>query len=175
MEESIKVFCYGSNMSSKRLKSKERCPNAEFHSIAELSKYSFSFNKKSTSGGHSGKANISYTDDNQNKVWGIVFTITKDEELALDKAEGFNIGHYTKRKVKVNSEGQEIEAIIYIVGDKRLIDNNEIPFDWYKEHCLIGAREFSLPDEYIKKIEEIESKVDTDLTRVSKEKSIYLK
>lgn len=45
--QSLLVFCYGSNMSSKRLKSKDRCPNAKFVCVATLPSYKFKFNKKS--------------------------------------------------------------------------------------------------------------------------------
>lgn len=173
MEKPFRVFCYGSNMSSKRLKSKDRCPGAVFLCLAELQQYSFSFNKKSTQSIGSGKGNITFTGNPSDKVWGVVFEIPKNEELALDRAEGFNIGHYSKERIKVISEKQEFEVVAYIASDSKFIDNAEIPFDWYKNHCIKGAIEFNLPIEYIDFLHSFESKKDTDTKKSEEEFSIY--
>ena len=173
MENTIKVFCYGSNMSSKRLKSPDRCPDAVFICVAELPKYSFSFNKKSTQGIGSGKGNITLTGNPADKVLGVVFEITKNQEPALDIAEGFNIGHYSKQKIRVITKEQEIEVIAYIATDPKFINASEIPFDWYKNHCVKGAIEYNLPKEYIEFIKSFDSKVDSNKKRSEDNFNIY--
>jgi hypothetical protein len=45
--------------------------------------------------------------------------------------------------------------------------------DWYKEHCLIGAKEHNLPVDYVSKIESQTATTDTDLERAEKERKIY--
>jgi gamma-glutamylcyclotransferase len=171
MEHTIKVFCYGSNMSSKRLKA--RCPGAVFSYVAELSQYSFSFNKKSTQGIGSGKGNIKYTGIPLDIVWGVIFEIPKDEEPALDEAEGFNIGHYLKVKLIVISEKQKIEVVAYIASDPEFIDNSEIPFDWYKNHCVKGAIEHNLPNDYIEFLKSFECKKDLNEQRSLENFGLY--
>jgi gamma-glutamylcyclotransferase len=159
-------------MSSKRLTDKERCPGAISFGIAVLYQYVFSFNKKSKESIGSGKGNITFTGNPSDEVWGVVFEIPKNEEHALDIAEGFNIGHYSKEEIKVISEKQEFEVIAYIANSK-FIDNAEVPFDWYKNHCIKGAIEFNLPIEYTDFLQSFGSKKDTDTKKSDKEFSIY--
>ncbi len=73
-----------------------------------------------------------------------------------------------------NKAGKKVECIAYIATDTKFIDDKLIPYDWYKDHCLIGAREYNLPDKYIAMMDAFNSKVDTKTERANKEKSIYL-
>lgn len=74
----------------------------------------------------------------------------------------------------IDSKGQEHECIAYIATEAKYINNALTPMDWYKEHCLIGAKEHNLPDDYISVIDGQKAKTDTDLERAEKERSIYL-
>jgi gamma-glutamylcyclotransferase (GGCT)/AIG2-like uncharacterized protein YtfP len=141
----IKLFCYGSNMSSLRLKSSDRCPSAEFHSIAYIEGYKFEFNKKSTKDGGSGKGSITHTGNKNDKVWGVVFLISPDEKKKLDSKEK----GYESREVDLQTiDGSLFKANAHIVKEQKDIDKSLLPFDWYKEHCLRGAAQFKLPAEY---------------------------
>lgn len=53
----MKIFCYGSNMSSERIT--ERCSSSRFISRARVTGWKLLFNKRSKDG--SGKANLVYT------------------------------------------------------------------------------------------------------------------
>ena len=77
----MKIFCYGSNMSSERIT--ERCSSSRFISIAKVSGWKLLFNKRSKDG--SGKANLVYTGD-VSLVWGVIFDISEDQKPILDRS-----------------------------------------------------------------------------------------
>jgi len=171
--KSFKYFAYGSNMSVKRLHHSDRCPSAEYLDIGKLEEYSLLFNKISKKDG-SGKANIIQTGKSSDVVWGVIFEIEESQKTALDTAEGKGKG-YDEQTIKViDSKGQEHECIAYIATEAKYLNNALTPMDWYKEHCLIGAKEHNLPDDYISVIDGQKAKTDTDLERAEKERSIYL-
>jgi hypothetical protein len=161
-DKKIKVFCYGSNMSSKRLKAKGRCPSAEFHSVAYLEKYKFAFNKKSKKEGGSGKGNIIHTGNKEDKVWGIVFELTPDEKKILGKTE---MGYDEIEVDLIDRDDSPIEAITYMANKDENIDNSLAPFDWYKEHCLKGAEEFDLPEKYREFLNSFQAKTGNSKTK----------
>lgn len=172
MEDTLKVFCYGSNMSYKRLK--KRCPSAKFICKAHADGYIFKFNKKSTLGNGSGKGNMISTNDVSASVWGVVFEIPRNEEIFIDEAEGLGNGGYKKMVLKVSGEnGEQIETIAYIATDPAHLDDNELPFEWYKNHCLIGARQYNLPKVYIDYLNSFTTKTDSNKKRLKKETEIY--
>lgn len=170
----MKVFCYGSNMSSKRLKTEDRCPGAKFLCTAFIEQYVFKFNKKSTLGIGSGKGNIIFTGNSADIVWGIIFEIPEKEEKALDEAEGLGKGGYEKQSITVKNKNEDIDVIVYIAINSDYVDDTEKPFDWYKNHCIKGAIEFDLSTDYVKFLESFESKKDKNTKRSEEEYSIYL-
>ncbi len=144
----MKIFCYGSNMSSERIT--ERCSSSRFISRATVIGWKLLFNKKSKDG--SGKANLVYTGD-ESLVWGVIFDITEEQKPLLDKFEGLGKG-YDEVKIRViNDLGEEVECVCYIATEEKYLDNSLKPFDWYKEWCLKGAKQHNLPSEYILTIE----------------------
>jgi gamma-glutamylcyclotransferase (GGCT)/AIG2-like uncharacterized protein YtfP len=168
--KTFKYFAYGSNMSSRRLLS--RCSSANFIEVAKVKGYTLSFNKKS-SVDKSGKANITQTGKNTDIVWGIVFEIDDNQKPRLDTAEGIGKG-YDEQTIKVtDSKGKTHDCIAYIATEAKYLDNSLVPMDWYKEHCLIGAKEHNLPVDYVSKIESQTATTDTDLERAEKERKIY--
>ena len=146
----MKIFCYGSNMSTDRIT--ERCSSSTFISIAKVKGYKLLFNKISKD--KSGKANLIYTGDDS-LVWGVIFDISENQKPLLDKAEGLGKG-YNEYKLKVISDlEEEIECVCYIATEEKYLDNNLKPYDWYKEYCLTGAKQHNLPQDYILTIEKI--------------------
>ena len=126
----MKVFCYGSNMSSRRIT--ERCPNSVFIGVAKVSGYQLVFNKSSKDG--SGKANLVYI-GGDNLVWGVIFDISEDQKPLLDKAEGLGWGYDEYKLIVINDLGEEIECVCYIATDEKYLDKGLKPYDWYKEYC----------------------------------------
>ena len=167
--KTFKVFCYGSNMSSKRIL--DRCSTATFKEVVKVDGYKFSFNKKSTDG--SGKGNMNASKLKTDFVLGVIFEIEESQRKALEDAEGLGKGYEEIKLDLTNETGKKVECIAYIATEAKFIDNKLVPYDWYKEHCLIGAREYNLPDEYVEMIEAIASGVDTDTARAEKERNIY--
>lgn len=168
--KTFKYFAYGSNMSNRRLL--DRCSTASFLEIAKIEGYTLSFNKKS-SVDKSGKANITQTGKNTDIVWGVLFEIEESQKNDLDTAEGKGKG-YDEQTIKVtDSNGQTHDCIAYIATEAKYLDNSLLPMDWYKEHCLIGAKEHNLPDDYVSIIESQTATTDTDTERAEKERKIY--
>ena len=149
----MKIFCYGSNMNTERIT--ERCSSSRFISRAKVNGYKLLFNKRSKD--KSGKANLIYTGD-KSSVWGVIFDISEDQKPLLDKAEGLGKGYDEYKLIVINDLGEEIECVCYIATDEKYLDNNLKPYDWYKEYCLIGAKQHNLPDDYILTIESVTEK-----------------
>lgn len=166
----FKYFAYGSNMSSRRLLT--RCSTANFIEVAKIEGYTLSFNKKS-SVDKSGKANITHTGNKTDIVWGVLFEIEESQKTVLDSAEGEGNGYEEQTFKVTDSKGQIHDCIAYIATEAKYLDNSLLPMDWYKQHCLIGAREHNLPDDYVSRIESQTATKDTDLERAEKERKIY--
>lgn len=167
MSETFLYFAYGSNMSHKRLQHINRAPSAKPMGRAYLVGYKLVFDKVS-------KADSSAKADCQKQegftVWGGLYTVLNSERRSLDRAEGLGHG-YKEDWVKVHmDDGNAVLALTYIATDKQ---PNLRPFTWYVRHVLIGASDFSLPDDYINNIQAVDVITDRDSARVEKELSIY--
>ena len=140
----MKIFCYGSNMNTERIT--ERCSSSRFISRAKVNGWKLLFNKRSKD--KSGKANLIYTGD-MSSVWGVIFDISEEQKPILDAAEGLGKGYDEYKLRVINDLEQEIDCVCYIATDEKYLDNNLKPYDWYKEYCLIGAKQHNLPKDYI--------------------------
>lgn len=137
-------------MSSRRIT--ERCPNSVFIGVAKVSGWKLVFNKRSKDG--SGKANLVYI-GGDNLVWGVIWDISEGDKVLLDKAEGLGWGYDELKLFVINDLGEEIECVCYIATDEKYLDNGLKPYDWYKQLCLLGAREHNIPGDYILTIESV--------------------
>ena len=144
----MKIFCYGSNMSSERIT--ERCSSSSFISRASVIGWKLLFNKRSKDG--SGKANLVWTGD-ESLVWGVIFDISEDQKSILDKFEGLGWGYDELKLLVISDLGEEIECVCYIATDDKYLEKSLKPHEWYKEFCLVGAREHNIPQDYILMIE----------------------
>lgn len=152
-EEKIKVFCYGSNMSSKQML--DRCPNAEFNCTAYLPGYKIKFNKRSTKDKGSCKANIT-TGSESDRVWGAVFEVSIKEFKIL---KGIEVGYNKEDMVVKRIEDEsDIEAKAFIATDSKVLDNNLLPSSEYIRICIEGAVEAKLPDYYIDLLKSLDTK-----------------
>jgi gamma-glutamylcyclotransferase len=138
-------------MSSRRIT--ERCPNSVFIGVAKVSGWKLVFNKRSKDG--SGKANLVYI-GGDNLVWGVIWDISEGDKVLLDKAEGLGWGYDEFKLFVINDLGEEIECVCYISTNEKYLDKGLKPYDWYKEFCLEGAREHSIPEDYILTIESVD-------------------
>lgn len=163
----MRYFSYGSNMSLRRLKAPKRVPSAQKLCVAKLPEHRLMFHKKSSDG--SAKCDAYYTGDRNDFVLGVLFEVDQSEKEQLDRVEGLGSGYQEKEVTLLTDSGEE-SAVVYYATD---IDPNLKPYSWYKHHVLVGARENNLPAEYVFGIEGVDSIVDQDRARESKELNIY--
>ncbi|MFC1732228.1 gamma-glutamylcyclotransferase family protein [candidate division KSB1 bacterium] len=83
MSKRVVCFFYGSNMSSERLKAKNRAPSAKSIEIGKIDNKKLVCNKKSIDG--TGKANL--IEEIGSTVWGVLFEVDETEIRILDKIE----------------------------------------------------------------------------------------
>jgi gamma-glutamylcyclotransferase (GGCT)/AIG2-like uncharacterized protein YtfP len=162
----MKYFAYGSNMSVNRLKS--RTPSAHRLGVFELHGHKLKFHKIGKDG--SAKCNAFFTGIEGDIVEGVVFEIEPREIVALDRAEGLGKG-YDKLNVKVsNNQGVKLDVFLYFATN---MDDSLLPFSWYKQHVLEGAKSAGLTGNYISEIMDIKTICDQDSSRESRELKIY--
>lgn len=159
-------FSYGSNMSSKRLRS--RVPSAKFVSVARLGEHRLAFHKAGTDG--SAKCDAVYTGLSDDFLLGVVFDILPIEKPALDQAEGLGVGYSIKHVNLTSLAGDLLQAFTYTAMQ---VEAGLFPFHWYKEHVLQGALEFQLPAAYVYAIQNVVSFEDANETRRQQEMSLY--
>lgn len=157
-------LAYGSNLHPERLK--ERTPSAKFLKTVQLTYKKLSFHKKSTDG--SGKCTFHETNDPTDILWCALYEIDREEKHLLDKAEGLHYG-YDEVEIEFKLYDKTIQADIYFATD---VDANQIPYHWYKDLVLFGARFHKLPKDYISSIELVRSKTDENSSRALKNEEI---
>jgi gamma-glutamylcyclotransferase len=162
----MKYFAYGSNMSLIRLR--ERVPSAEVVGVFTLKAHQLLFHKSSKDG--SGKCDAFETGNDYNKVIGALFEINKNEKKHLDRAEGLGYGYEEKIVTVQNDSVGEFEAVTYHATK---IDSLLMPYSWYLNHVIIGAREIQVPAQYLAIIESTKCIVDPDKNRDSRQRSLY--
>lgn len=84
-------------------------------------------------------------------VWGVLSTIDKNEKRLLDIAEGLGKGYNEDTFTFFDETNNPYVAEVYI-ADSKAIDNNLLPFDWYKDFIVSGAIQNKLPVEYISQL-----------------------
>ena len=139
------------------VKLKCRCSSVDIIGVYWTKEYNLKFHKKSIDG--SGKGNMAPANGGTGELYGIVFTINKDDEQRLDEAEGYGHG-YKKTEIEVipyEKTKKPLLAWAYY-AETAYIDDNLKPYRWYKTQTLLGAKEHGLPPRYIEeKIENVEA------------------
>lgn len=160
-------FAYGSNMSLNRLK--RRVPSARSLGCHFLPKHKLTFHKLGKDG--SAKCDITETQKQDSRVFGVLFEMDKCHLPNLDKAEGLGKGYRHNPIEAFDKHGRSYQALSY----KALaVSENHLPFTWYHEHVLRGAIEHNLPQWYVEQhILGVETKPDPNLTRLLKETSVH--
>ena len=162
----MKYFAYGSNMSVKRLRT--RLSRVNQIGVYYLAKHDLRFHKISTDG--SGKCDAYYTGNISDSVIGILYEIDELEKPVLDRFESLGYGYNEKEVLLTDRQGNLERAITYYAIR---IDVSLLPYSWYKQHVLLGAREAYLPEHYINQIEAVTAKKDLNEKREFKEIRIY--
>jgi len=143
----MNYFAYGSNLNYKRMI--ERGVNFTSKEKGSLKGYRFIINKKSQKNPNIGFANI--IKDNSSHVEGIIYEVSQEDLIKLDKFEGVSNGHYRRENHHINNK----ECVVYIANDEWTSINELEATEEYKNHILEG-KEF-LSENYYKKLLEIKT------------------
>jgi len=93
-------------------------------------------------------------------VYCAIFEITAADKLILDGIEGVGFG-YSEIMLSIPGVGR----CHSYVAEESHIDDSLLPYDWYHEMVLIGARTHGFPDDYLKRIESRQALRDPDPNR----------
>jgi gamma-glutamylcyclotransferase (GGCT)/AIG2-like uncharacterized protein YtfP len=142
-------FAYGSNMSSRRLS--ERISGVQTLGPGRLDGSRMVCNKPGRDG--SGKANL--VAEPGGKVWGVLYRLSAHQWTALDAFEG----EYVRRVYPVRLASQErVNAQAYVWGPSK--SPALLPFKWYRDLLVEGAREHGLPTDYVEMLRSLHCALD---------------
>lgn len=148
----MRYFAYGSNLLTRRLRDPSRAPSAVAIGVARAPGFVMRFHKIGTDG--SGKCTLIPTGNDADVVYGVLYEFAESDAAELDREEGVHLGGYARHSLQLRlSGGDTTEAMTYIAGD-RYIDAACVPFDWYRDLVVAGAREHGLPSAYIRELKQ---------------------
>jgi gamma-glutamylcyclotransferase (GGCT)/AIG2-like uncharacterized protein YtfP len=128
----------------------EICPDHSVLGPARLDGYRLAFTRRSAKTG-TGVADI--VADLSSAVWGALYDISEECASQLDRKEGHPWA-YARRDVHVHLNGVAHEAAFtYAVSQPE--DDEVPPSETYIESMIEGARERSLPSEYVAFLESL--------------------
>ena len=135
-DEQRYYFAYGSNIAKEQMAS--RCPGSQLAGRAHLLGHSFLISER-------GVASVAPARDCITQ--GLLWTITPDDERALDRFEGVAKGHCVKKLVAVHAadSNEAVEALIYVASN----NSPGIPWPGYLEKIIPAACECGFPPEYV--------------------------
>ena len=133
----MRYAAYGSNLHPLRLS--ERIASAELIATGFLADRNLRFHKKSVD--NSGKCNIVTGSEG---VHVAVFDISVEDKTTLDRIEGVGSG-YVATDLHVPGIGL---CATYLAAET-YIDDTLVPYSWYRELVLLGARAQRFPQPYI--------------------------
>ncbi|MGA8259763.1 MAG: gamma-glutamylcyclotransferase family protein [Arenicellales bacterium] len=164
--DELYYFAYGSNMSSRRLR--QRVPSARPLDVGRLSGHTLAWHKKGGDG--SGKCDIApATPDDV--VYGVLYEMSRAEKPSLDRVEGLGRSYGQKYvELWLLEQERRVTALTYYA---LVIDGTYLPYDWYRDHVLIGAREHGLPGDYVAMIENAPAFEDSDKAREMLERHVH--
>ncbi len=157
----VNVLAYGSNLLLARMHG--RAPSAEPVTTVRLPGYALRFHKRGRDG--SGKADAFFTGRGQDVVCGVVYELSPADKAALDLAEGLGRDYFEHPVELTGGDGTGFHASVYTASPS-MIDGRLVPFSWYKEMVVSGAREHGLPAQYVAALESVEARADGDAERV---------
>lgn len=147
-------FAYGSNLHPERLR--RRTPSAGLVGTCELRGWRLSFEKRGQDG--SAKATIAPARDG--RVHGAVYEIAAAEKPALDRIEGLNRGYHADL---LDLPG--LGEVWTYRAETEYTDRSLLPFRWYRDLVVLGARFHRFPPSYVRPIAAIAAADDPDPER----------
>lgn len=96
-------FGYGSNMWDEQMR--KRCPGSRKAGFGRLRGYRWIISTR-------GYANV--VESAEDEVEGVLFTLSPEDEAALDRFENVAAGSYRKENLPVWIDGREVTALVYV-------------------------------------------------------------
>lgn len=160
-------FAYGSNLLTGRLRA--RCPSARFIGAAEAPAMALALHKIGRDG--SGKATM-VRGAPSDRVFGALFEIGIADRAMLDLAErGYTrIDDFSV----LRPGGGRTRPVTTYVAPPEAIDPGLLPFDWYRDLIVAGARERGFPPAYIERIERLAIRPDPDRNRPTRTEALAI-
>lgn len=159
-------FAYGSNLLTRRLTDPARAPSATARGIAMVSGFVMRFHKVGTDG--SGKCTLIATGDDADVVHGVLYEFADSDVSGLDREEGVHLGGYTRHTVEVSPPRGDAAGAMTYIADDHFIDASRIPFVWYRDLVVAGAKEHGLPAAYVRELERTPAVPDPDRVRAAR-------
>ena len=151
-------LAYGSNLHPLRLT--VRVPSARFLGLTKLSGYELRFHKRHEPDA-SGKCNMYQTGQETDTVIGAIYAMQASEKPLLDRCEGPG---YLCDTMRVDYAGKPHDCFVYIAEDSH-IDDELVPYCWYKNIVLLGAEYHCMPQPYLAQIRGVPVTRDPDEAR----------
>ena len=107
--ETFHYFAYGSNMLTRRLKSRKRAPSAVSIGSGYIAGRRLTFDKRSRDG--SGKCDAEETGNATDRVYGVIFELSFSDKCDLNRAEG-------------RGKGYELEIVEVITKQRSLLQKS---------------------------------------------------
>jgi gamma-glutamylcyclotransferase (GGCT)/AIG2-like uncharacterized protein YtfP len=155
----VLVLAYGSNMCTERMRS--RVSTAKPVTTGYVSQRKLMFHKRSEDG--SAKADAAFTASPNDRVWGVVYQLEQHQKRLLDHHEFLGIGYDEESVVVLNKNGT-LRAWMY-VARRDAIDVSLLPYSWYHDFVIHGARQHQIPKQYVDNLRSFDSIVDSDVAR----------
>ncbi len=166
----MQYFAYGSNLLTRRLRDPARAPSAVALGVASAPGFVMRFHKIGTDG--SGKCTLIPSGDDADVVYGVLYEFADSDAAGLDREEGVHLGGYARCSVRLRlPNGDTTEAMTYIAGG-RYLDASCLPFDWYRDLVVAGAREHGLPSAYVEEFVRTPAVPDPDTARAAQARKL---
>lgn len=159
----MRYAAYGSNLHPIRLR--RRAASAQLLGTVALPGWQLRLHKRGQDG--SAKCNIVGA---PGVAYVAVFEMAASDRPKLDQAEGLNRG-YIERQLDVPGFDR---CFLYLASDSH-IDEELVPFTWYKELVLLGCEHHGFPHQYVDWIRALPAHRDRDRQRHAKNMAIVEK
>lgn len=159
-------LAYGSNLHPFRLT--HRVPSAKLLGVVSVPGKRLAFHKRSDDG--SGKCLFYAPGGAEDMMFGVAYEIDSAEKPILDDLEGLGKG-YDEQQVSFPMNGVTHHAVVYVAASTH-IDPTLVPYTWYKDMVVLGARYHGLPADYIAKIESVVAVPDHNPKRAASRATI---
>ncbi len=155
-------FSYGSNMLPERLQA--RIDSARPLGRVCVEAHRLAWHKRGTD--DSGKLDIVVQQGSV--VEGVLYEIEAQQRGRLDAIEGPG---YATKSMQISFAQQSLQAFTYYAID---IQQQAIPYDWYKALCLAGALQADCSAKQIDQFVMMPSEPDSDLDRPSRREALEI-